>query len=426
MTRPARSVALLGPDVIVLAMEKRATGRDGGNAVLAIEVGAAIDAGRLERALATFVASYPWIGGRLRRPLPWGRLCWRAPRGAPTPPPVRRLATAPGGIGALVDGELAAAIDPRRAPPLRFTIVADPPHLVVTWSHALMDPQGSEHLVRLLAALDESPAALRAPAPLVVAPPDTRSLRERGALASRGAAHLRGVATDAPRSLARTRDATATKRHWRFRFAAGPPPADRLRRGMPWRLAVVAKAMTALYERRGVPTDVPFLVPVSVDRRARGEHGPVLGNYLSFHFACFPPPVDGDVAGLARRIRDRLADAVRRDELEATAAGMDFARYRPLRGMFRELPWAAAGDFCSFHFADTDALLPDRTHVFGAPVVGGYHVAAVPQRPGAGVFFTRRAGVESLVVSGAGSTLDDHDAETIADIVEREMEWTRI
>ena len=117
---------------------------------------------------------------------------------------------------------------------------------------------------------------------------------------------------------------------------------------------------------------MPFLVPVSVDRRPRGEHGPVLGNYLGFHFARCRPPVDGDTARLARELRDQLAEAVRRDELEAGWAGMSFARYRPLRGMFRELPWTAAGDFCSFHFADTDA-----------PAAGSDATSSAPASPAA-------------------------------------------
>lgn len=181
--------------------------------------------------------------------------------------------------------------------------------------------------------------------------------------------------------------------------------------------------MTALFTARGLPTDVPFLIPVSVNRRARGEPGPVLGNFLAFHFAHCRPPVDGDTARTARELRDQLADAVRHDELEATWAGMSFARYRPLRGMFRELPWTAAGDFCSFNFADTDALLPDRTHLFGARITGGHHVAAVPARPGVGVFFGRRDGIETVVVSWVEGVLDDAHVEHIAGIVQREMGW---
>ena len=429
MTTPPRSVALLGPDVVLLAMETLGAGTaTSSNAVLVVELAGAIDSNRVESALSRFLVHCPWLGGRLSRPRPWGKLRWRVPKDGPSRPPVRTQSLAAGELRALVDRELVARLDPYREAPLRLTLADEngATHLVLTWAHPLMDPHGSEHLLRLLAELDEQRdgAPPWAKPPLLVAPPETRSFRERGALASRGAAQLKSLAPIPPISLAAHNGRpTGLRRHRRFRFVAGPPYPDRLRRGMPWRLAVVAKAMTALWVRRGLPTDVPFLVPVSIDRRPRGEHGPVLGNYLGFHFARCQPPVDGDSARLARELRDQLADAIRGGEIEAGWAGMSFARYRPLRGMFRELPWTVAGDFCSFHFADTAVLLPDRTHLFGAPITGGYHVASVPDRPGAGIFFSRAGSVESVVVSWANDVLDDADAEALAAIIQHEMGW---
>ncbi|MCC6765354.1 MAG: hypothetical protein IT293_11900 [Deltaproteobacteria bacterium] len=433
MSAPPRAVELLGPDVVLLAMETLAAGRAASsNAVLVLELDAPIATARVAAALTRFLPVCPWLGGRLHRPFPWGKLRWRVPRGGPTAIPVATANAGTAGLAALVDRELATPIDPRREPPLRVTVAADTTGgvLVLTWAHALMDPHGAEHLVRLLAALDAAPGRVPWSAPpLLTTPRDPRTLRERGALASRGAAALRACALVPPRALASVPTARAPartrRRHWRFRFAARPDGEDRSRRGMPWRLAVVAAAMTELFRRRGIPVDVPFLVPVSVERRARGEHGPILGNQLAFHFARVPPPESGDPTASARAIRDGLAEAVRRDELEAMAAGMSFARLRPLRGMFRELPWARGGDVCSFHFADTDALLPDVTRAFGAAIVGGYHVAAVPARPGAGVFFTRHGATESLVVSAADEVVTGEDAETIAAVVARAMEWTR-
>ncbi len=430
-TRPPRSVPLLGPDVVLLALAARDAGAApaSSNAALALELAGTVAPDRVTAALARFLSCCPWLGGRLVRPRPWGRLAWRVPRHGPSMPPVvtTALGTGPEALRALVDRELADPIDPRDAPPLRVTLAADGArtHLLLTWAHALMDPHGAEHLLRLLATLDEHPSAPLAPPPVVVAPPEARSLRERGALARRSVAQLRTVAPVPPISLAAAPypGASRVPRHWRFRFGADGAPTDRLRQGMPWRLAVVAKAVTPLYAARGLALDVPFLVPVSVNRRPRGEHGPVLGNYLAFHFARGLPPADGDATRLARALRDQLADAVRNDELEAAWAGLAFARWRPLRALFRELPWTAAGDFCSFHFADTGALLPDRSQLFGVPLVDGYHVAAVPTRPGAGVFFGRRGDVETLVVSTAGGVLDDADARRIAGVVQEEMGW---
>lgn len=429
MSGMPRSVPLLGPDVVLLALEALAGSTvASSNAALAVELDGRLDAARLEAALARFLPVCPWIGGRLHRPRPWGKLGWRVPRGGPTPPPVRTATLATESLTGLVDRELERAIDPWREAPLRCTVVADGARsaLVLTWAHALMDPKGSEYLLRLLDEGD-APAADggRAPAPpLLVAPPETRPLRERGALASRGAARLRNLAPVPPVSLAAGRNGDGrSRRHRRFRFAATPPASDRTRRGMPWRLAVVAKAMTALWVARGLPTDVPFLVPVSIDRRARGEAGPLLGNYLAFHFARAVPPVDGDAVALARALRAELADAVRGDDLEAAWAGLSFARWRPLRALFRELPWAAGGDFCSFHFADTDAVLPGRTRLFGLPIRDAYHVASVSVRPGVGVFFSRAGATENLIVSWAGDALADEDADTIAAVVGAEMAW---
>jgi hypothetical protein len=424
-------VPLLGPDVVLLALETLAgSAVASSNAVLVVELDGRLDGARVEHALARFLPTCPWLGGRLQRPRPWGKLRWRVPRGGPAMPPVLMTTLGATTLTAFVDGELERRIDPWREPPLRCTVVTDGARsvLVLTWAHALMDPKGSEYLVRLLAALDEGAVDGAGSEPMLVAPPEARPLRERGALASRGAAHLKTLAPVPPLSLASAPagpDRTA-RRHRRFRFGATPPPSDRTRRGMPWRLAVVAKAMTALWVARGLPTDVPFLIPVSVDRRPRGAPGPLLGNYLAFHFARAVPPVDGDAAALARALRADLADAVRRDDFEAAWAGLAFARYRPLRGLFRELPWAAHGDFCSFHFADTDVLLAGCPRLFGLPVSGGYHVTSVPERPGVGVFFSRAGDTENLIVSWAGDVLDDGDADTIAAVVQAEMGWEAV
>jgi len=88
------------------------------------------------------------------------------------------------------------------------------------------------------------------------------------------------------------------------------PVASAPTREITWRLALVGKAMAGLWDRRGLPA-VPFLVPISVDLRPKGDAGPTFGNWLAFHFARFSPAETADVAGLARALRAQMADAVR-------------------------------------------------------------------------------------------------------------------
>src|SRR5205085_2222838 len=106
-----------------------------------------------------FLPYCPWLGGRLERPFPWGKLRWRVPTAGPTTPLVAAKTLAAGEVAAFVDQELGAPIDPRRETPLRITIARDgsSTRLVCTWAHPLMDPHGAEHLVRLLAEIDDRP-----------------------------------------------------------------------------------------------------------------------------------------------------------------------------------------------------------------------------------------------------------------------------
>src|SRR5207245_4588998 len=102
---------------------------------------------------------------RLRRPFPWGPLHWAARARAPlAAPPVRhRSLSAPEALHVELEAELNTAIDPRREPPLRFSILdrvsdatAPQSALVVTWFHPLMDPRGGQNLLAHLAHLDET------------------------------------------------------------------------------------------------------------------------------------------------------------------------------------------------------------------------------------------------------------------------------
>src|SRR5262249_55017692 len=173
--------------------------------------------------------------------------------------------------------------------------------LVLAWFHPLMDPRGAQNFLRHLSLLDRHPdglpPALQSAA--FVPPPDARSFRERGRLARQSRRHLRSLTLGPPVSPGTGLTAAGRARFGQLSWAEPAPAAPPPRRDLCARLAAVARALADLCDRRGLP-DGPFLVPIAVDLRPKGEPGPIFGNMLAFHFAQFSRSETSDVAALAR------------------------------------------------------------------------------------------------------------------------------
>jgi hypothetical protein len=402
------------------------------NALLVVECDGPIDPTRVGRAFDRFLDVCPWPGARLRRPFPWGQLHWAAgARATLARPPVRRCA-----VATLEERqrelatELNTAIDPGREALVR-TLLLDGPGspgcLVLTWFHPLMDPRGGQNLLAHLCHVDQSPGEMpwgHSP-PAFVPPTDSRPFRERARLARQSLTYIRTLApvppvSPAPAGLLSGR---ASFRHEAFTEAdgSGSRPTSR---EISWRLAVVGRALARLWERRGLP-DVPFLLPIAVDLRRKGEAGPTFGNLLAFHFARFRPSDTVDLVGLARTLRRQMADAVRDGQIEASEVGMDFLKYRPLSTVLRGLPWTRDGEIFSFNCADVMDVPASLGRCFGRQVVNAYHVPAVPPRPGIGVFFNRCAGRNNLVVSWIEGVVSEDEVTGIVESVAEGMGWTR-
>ena len=292
--------------------------------------------------------------------------------------------------------ELNTAIDPRREAPLRIRLIDGPAVsarpasvLVLTWFHPLMDARGAQNLLAHLDHLDGHEAAWSEP-PAFVPEADRRPLAERGRVAGGSRAYMRSLAPVPPVSPATGRVPTGRAYFRRESFLAPARDADdrRATREISWRLALVGKAMAELWRRRGLP-DVPFLLPISVDLRAKGDPGATFGNLLAFHFARFRPSETQDVPALAKALRQQLADAVREGRIEANRVGMEFLRYCPPSVMLRALPWTRGGELFSFNCADLAEWPAALARCFGRRVLNAYHVPVLPPRPGLGVFFNR-------------------------------------
>jgi len=400
------------------------------NTVMVVHCDGPLAVDRIRRALDLFLDACPWPASRLRRPFPWGKLHWAAgPRATLTPPPVRQAAaTSTRELERLIEAEINAAIDPHREPPLRMLVIDTTGNgargqgvLVLTWFHPLMDPRGGQNLLAQLSTLETNGGHDAGFSREVTR--DPRPFRERGRIARTSLAYMKSLAPVPPVSPGAALTTPGAVRYRQVSFDEGDP---RLRqtRDISWRLAVVGKAMAELWRRRGLP-DVPFLLPISVDLRPKGEPGATFGNLLAFHFARFTPSDTADVPALARALRQQMADAVRDGQIDANAVAMEFLHYRPLRTMLRALPWTAGGEIFSFNCADLGEFPPALARCFGRAVLNAYHVPAVPPRPGVGVFFNRCAGRNNVVVSWVDGAVSEEDASRLVDAVGEGMGWAR-
>jgi hypothetical protein len=435
-TSRARRLPLRGADLVLVAMQALwQPARVSNNTLMVVQCDGPLDPRRVERALERFLDFCPWPSARLRRRLPWGQLHWAAGARATLAAPLvrhKRLG-APETLGSELEAELNAAIDPRREPPLRFAILdgasdaaGAPSTLVVTWFHPLMDPRGGQNLIAHLAHLDETDG--RAPwgdtPPVFVADADPRPLKERGRLGRHSQRYMRTLVPEAPVSPGTGLTAPGRVRLEQASFVGDDETVGAVRstREVWWRLAVVGRAMAELWRRRGLP-DRPFLIPVSVDLRPKGEPGATFGNVLAFHFARFKPSETADVGRLAQALRGQMTDALRDGQVDANAVAMEFLKYRPLSLMLRDLPGTATRETFSFNCADLADFPPALEKLFGRRVVNAYHAPSVLPRPGIGVFFNRCGIRNNLVVSWVEGATTAEEVTRIIEAIREGMGW---
>ena len=438
MREPQRRLPLRGADLVLLARHPRWKGVGlSKNTLLVVECDGPIASERIARVLDRFLDVCPWPAARLRRPIPWGKLHWVAgARETLTAPPVRRGTIATRAeLEAELVRELDARIDPRREPPVRVALLdADAERvgaagfLVLTWFHPLMDARGGQNLLYHLNALDrhDGDIAWNGSPPTLTADRDTRPIVQRGRIAGRSLTYLRTLVPVPPVSPAAAMlpPGRACFRQESF-LAPGPATSDRrAMRDIAWRVALVGKAMAELWRRRSL-SDVPFLLPISVDLRPKGDLGPTFGNHLAFHFARFAPSDTDDVPELARALRRQMADAVRDGQIEANEVAMEFLQYLPVSRMLNVLPWTGNGELFSFNCADLADWPAALEHCFGRRVMNAYHIPVVPPRPGIGVFFNRCGTRHNLVVSWIEGVASADEVQRIIDVIRDGMGWSR-
>ena len=434
MSAHARRLPLRGADLVLVAMQALwRREKISNNTLMVVECDGPLDPARIRRALDGFLEICPWPVARLRRPFPWGKLHWAAGRRAVpgSLPLLHQRVDSPKLLHTMLEAELNAAIDPRREPPLRVSILYSPggrdavrTFLVFTWFHPLMDPRGAQNLLAHLAHIDQADG--RAPwdgaPPAFVPEPDPRPLSVRGRMGRRSRAYMRALAPTPPVSPGSGVTTPGRARFLQASFVYRDPAGGRAKREICWRLALVGKAMAELWSRRGFP-DEPFLLPISVDLRPKGDPGPTFGNMLAFHFARFRPSETADLAGLTLTLRRQMVEALRDGQIDANAVAMEFLTYRPLSLMLNDLPGTAARETFSFNCADLGDFPGSLEQLFGARVIDAYHAPSVLPRPGIGVFFNRCGKENNLVVSWIDGAVSENEVTRIVEVIRAEMDW---
>ena len=129
MSAHARRLPLRGADLVLVAMQALwRREKISNNTLMVVECDGPLDPARIRRALDGFLEICPWPVARLRRPFPWGKLHWAAGRRAVpgSLPLLHQRVDSPKLLHTMLEAELNAAIDPRREPPLRVSILYSP------------------------------------------------------------------------------------------------------------------------------------------------------------------------------------------------------------------------------------------------------------------------------------------------------------
>jgi len=188
---------------------------------------------------------------------------------------------------------------------------------------------------------------------------------------------------------------------------------------MTWRLAVVGRAIRRIFSNR-IGSD-PFVLPISVDLRKKGEAGPVFGNHLSLHFARFEG--NEEPSETVRELRTQLLDAMRNGTLDATMAAIHLIRGLPVPLLAKRMAASTRGELASFHFADTGDYRGATPSLFGRSIVNAYHVPTVTPKPGLGVFINRHRDKENIVVGWRNGGIEADEVDALIKDISESLGW---
>jgi hypothetical protein len=167
---------------------------------------------------------------------------------------------------------------------------------------------------------------------------------------------------------------------------------------MPYFLAAVARAHAAVMASRG-ECPASFVTPVPVQaRKARARH-PIFQNQITvLHFKLLEAELR-DFQTAVASVQNQFESSVR-GHIEASAAStLWWMRLLPAAFYRWFLQHDTGGEVVSFFQSHTGEFLPGVRAFCGVPIANAWHVPAVSQPPGSGLFFSQRDGRLTATIS---------------------------
>ena len=298
-------------------------------------------------------------------------------------------------------------------------------HVIARWRHLLFDGRGAELALQELARLAENPEEPAKPVSswgMPFTPPPSLLERWRGTRAF-VRRHYELKPSDFSSPGGRTPHPAGPRLRVicfsRQETAAILERAEQITGGifqMPYFFAAVARAHAAVMASRGEPPS-SFISPVPVQaRKAKARH-PIFQNQITvLHFKL-----------LAAEVRDfRTAVASVQKQFEASVRAQVESSAALMLWWMRILPGAlyrwflqhdTDGALVSFFQSHTGEFLPGLHAFCGARIDNAWHVPAVSQPPGSGIFFSQREGRLTTTISWRSGSLTTEEV----DLMERTL-----
>ncbi|MCX7086615.1 MAG: hypothetical protein NTV00_01025 [Methylococcales bacterium] len=293
--------------------------------------------------------------------------------------------------------------------------------LVFTWHHALMDAHGGEMFIRYLG----TEHLLRQP-DWVVDEGVKLPLKNRATIALEMKQFLYDISAGSLLSLYK-KSAVKPQAYYRvLSFTAEQSEAisERARQGAAgflvsaFYLAATTYAVAQVQKQRGIDKG-DVLVPIPLDRRKSGAHGPVIGNQVSFLFYRIPNAVLDDVSQCTVELMRQMKALMRSESPEHYIIMLDFLRRMPGFLYRRMLKAPTNGAMASFFYSDTGDSLQGVDDLFGQPISGAVHYPPNMYPPGMTFVFSRFQGALQLTLGYMAADLSADEVEQLLMSIQR-------